>query len=88
MVLQALERSDVVWLCQPGDVEGFVAETWDEHGGSHQRVVCLQVQARLNGDHSPDAVKTVRLMVSPEDSIELLAALYHACNFAQQPGGW
>lgn len=38
----------------------------------------------IPGDHSPDAVKTVRLMVSPEDSTELLGALYHACNFALQ----
>lgn len=75
LVMRALNLSDVVYLAQPGPIDTFAAETWQNDGTGFQTVFAIQLQARLNHDHATDATKTVTVMVPPENAASLLEQL-------------
>lgn len=65
------------WLSAGGEYQTGGAETMMSDGSGWQRVVLLEWPARVNHEHGPDAERTVRLMIAPEDAMGLAEVLAH-----------
>lgn len=66
------------WLVTaPGGMTSCAMETFQRSGEGWQRVIALEVDARVNGDHSPDGRRRIRLLIDPVDAGQLAMQLAH-----------
>lgn len=74
-VASMLDVRDAEWLLTaPGDYETGAVETMKDDGTNWQRLVALEWPTRVNNS---DELRTVRLLISPEDAIGLAEVLAH-----------
>ena len=78
LVMLAFEHSDLVLLAQPGPIDTFAAQTFQNDGSSFQTVVGVQLQARHNHDHGPHATQTVTILLPTDCITALVDQLTHS----------
>jgi len=70
--------SDEWLLSDVGDYHTAAVETMQKNGSNWQQVIALEWPCRVN--HTGD-LRTLRLMISPEDAIGLAEVLEHSARW-------
>jgi hypothetical protein len=70
-------KSEEWWLSRAGDYQTAAGETVSNDGAHWERVIMLEWPARVNHEHGPEAERTLRLLIAPEDALGLAEVLAH-----------